>query len=454
MLSALPTQAIGLYFGDITINDTDNSTAKMHWNTNQPTVGTVYFGTDPNNLYRYISTNTYNRNHTSYLTGLEEKTTYYYKIVARNQSNQQIETFVKNFKTDKIIDDSEPEIITTSILQTTGDAIALYFETNKPTKALFQYGLSSADNLNKSKRLHRYTTRHLVYISGLETMTRYNIKITAEDKNGAKDYHIMNDIRTSTKTKRDYSQMTIDNIRPIGPNSDMISINSIDFTYYTNLVTESYIQYGTAPNKLKSRVYANDGLQAIGHEATLTNLKPNTTYYYKIYTKNGLYRRSTKTEIQTFTTRPAPHVLGLVITSDQADNDNDGLSNNYELSIGTDPNNRDTDGDGYNDGLEIDNGYNPLGPGKYNIFKYNKPRSSSSYEMEKSIELKEGLENILGNLNLRTQDWFTVVNAYVYGEYPIEAIAQSIKHGGKTVHPTIAWDFWQKAKDYINYINL
>ena len=42
------------------------------------------------------------------------------------------------------------------------------------------------------------------------------------------------------------------------------------------------------------------------------------------------------------------------------DSDEDGLSDDLEKEIGTDPFNKDTDNDGYNDGEEIKNGYNPI----------------------------------------------------------------------------------------------
>ncbi len=49
----------------------------------------------------------------------------------------------------------------------------------------------------------------------------------------------------------------------------------------------------------------------------------------------------------------------------KADSDNDGLTDYQEVKVyHTDPNNPDTDGDGYTDGSEVQNGYNPLGPGK------------------------------------------------------------------------------------------
>lgn len=46
-----------------------------------------------------------------------------------------------------------------------------------------------------------------------------------------------------------------------------------------------------------------------------------------------------------------------------SDDDNDGLDDNFELSIGTDPLNADTDGDGVSDNVEVDFGTSPLDAG-------------------------------------------------------------------------------------------
>jgi hypothetical protein len=45
---------------------------------------------------------------------------------------------------------------------------------------------------------------------------------------------------------------------------------------------------------------------------------------------------------------------------DIMDLDNDGLTNLQETEIGTDPKRADTDGDGFNDGIEVDGGFDPL----------------------------------------------------------------------------------------------
>ena len=44
------------------------------------------------------------------------------------------------------------------------------------------------------------------------------------------------------------------------------------------------------------------------------------------------------------------------------DSDQDGLSDEEEKSLGTDPYNKDTDGDGYLDGYEVQTGHAPLDP--------------------------------------------------------------------------------------------
>ncbi|MDT0645056.1 hypothetical protein RM553_19650, partial [Zunongwangia sp. F363] len=49
-------------------------------------------------------------------------------------------------------------------------------------------------------------------------------------------------------------------------------------------------------------------------------------------------------------------------TAGPCDQDDDGLTNDEEAGLGTDPNDPDTDDDGINDGDEVDNGSNPLDP--------------------------------------------------------------------------------------------
>lgn len=63
------------------------------------------------------------------------------------------------------------------------------------------------------------------------------------------------------------------------------------------------------------------------------------------------------------------------IIDNNLDSDSDGLPDNLEKTLGTDPENSDTDSDGYKDGEEIKNGYSPLAAapdGKYNFDEFEK----------------------------------------------------------------------------------
>ena len=56
--------------------------------------------------------------------------------------------------------------------------------------------------------------------------------------------------------------------------------------------------------------------------------------------------------------------VGIEDRASIVDSDQDGLADQLEEALGTDPFNNDTDGDGFLDGVEVKSGYNPLGPGR------------------------------------------------------------------------------------------
>lgn len=72
------------------------------------------------------------------------------------------------------------------------------------------------------------------------------------------------------------------------------------------------------------------------------------------------------------------------------DSDGDNLSNEEELSYGTDPYNSDTDGDGYTDFIEINSGYNPLkhAPGDKIV------NNISANQVAGTSTEKKGVENV------------------------------------------------------------
>jgi len=84
----------------------------------------------------------------------------------------------------------------------------------------------------------------------------------------------------------------------------------------------------------------------------------------------------------------------IVSTFRLIDSDADGLSDVYEVRYGAILDNPDTDSDGYPDGEEVQNGYNPLGPGKI----------LSTDSLIRNKKRIEDINNIRGAINLYFED--------------------------------------------------
>jgi hypothetical protein len=73
------------------------------------------------------------------------------------------------------------------------------------------------------------------------------------------------------------------------------------------------------------------------------------------------------------------------------DIDGDGLSNQEELGLGTNPENPDTDGDGYSDKVEFDSGFNPL---VKNVIETVTSKTEAETENNETIKNESGEESI------------------------------------------------------------
>jgi hypothetical protein len=223
------------------------------------------------------------------------------------------------------------------------------------------------------------------------------------------------------------------------------------------MIARCRIRYGIATNKYDKTIEANNKERLLDHTITVGGLEPAETYYYKLECYDSFYGKKKESKEYTFTTLNP----NLVVPKPQLppepykDTDGDTLSDSYEKEIGTNPDKKDTDGDGYNDDVEIRAGYDPLTIGSAKLRRdfYMKPKLIATKEAAKEKELRAIVAIRLGNVKISTKNWRVLINAYIYGNYPAEAIVKAIIYGGKTVHPTIPWESWQKTNQYEEYMN-
>ena len=132
-----------------------------------------------------------------------------------------------------------------------------------------------------------------------------------------------------------------------------------DGTPLTDLA--GYIVHWDTSSHISDGNYANNNSQGTSTTYTIPGLTAGTVYYAAVQAFD------TSNNVSTFSNE-----IQFIAPSSSTDTDGDGLADEDETNLGTDPNNPDTDGDGVNDGDEVNDGTDPLDPGSV------KPRIDST----------------------------------------------------------------------------
>ena len=443
------TQA-AIVITNVSVSNIVNKSAMLRWRTaNEWTRGIVYYGLQADNLDKNAIYSAYQEDHETALIGLEVDKTYYYLILATNQSNQSTQSFIQSFSTTGMKSTIKPSFNIVELVQAVYDVALVRWETDSETRATVQYG-KNQDSLNLTAGYGAYEKTHFLSIGSLEP-DRYYLRIEAEDRDGNKEYSklIVFNAYNAPNPKPD---LQITNVEPQNYDPQLIFTDRAVIKWQTNYAAKGTIYYGTAPDRLDKSINTASYYPQTAQRVIITDLLPQTTYYYKIKAHTSFYSKEAETKVMSFST--SKEAAAPVTTT--LDSDGDTLSDEFELQIGTNPFKSDTDGDGFPDGIEVRNGYNPNGPGKVkgNVYKYGQMRLPLALEQKLAIELKQELQKSIGQLKIASKDWSNFVNAYVYGSYPVKVLAKAaVKYQKQIISPTQSWNDWQKSSTYLNYID-
>jgi parallel beta-helix repeat protein len=138
-----------------------------------------------------------------------------------------------------------------------------------------------------------------------------------------------------------------------GDNSIPLSWTAIAYTgdtggyevYYSDTSGGLYTLFETTPNKTVEN-------------STVTGLDPGTPYFFVLRTVTYSHVNNQNDVYSEYTGEVS------AMTSEGIDSDGDGLTDEEEAILGTDPNDPDSDGDGYSDGEEVNMGTDPMNPGE------------------------------------------------------------------------------------------
>lgn len=276
-LPAISASAIDpLTISNINITATDK-TAVITWNTNRPAYAKVQYGLNSGAYTFTLQTNQKATTQTITILGLSADTTYYFKILSDDGTNQ-VYSSERYLRTGKAIDNQAPTISGVSVVYTTGSTATIQWSTDEDATTEVEYGMSQT--YGASKVDGRLVRVHDITLTGLIDGTSYHFRVKSKDKSNNISTWYDSTFSTKVTNVSDKQDLTIYNIKPAAENDSNITETSVVISWWTNKLSEGWVRFGTSPSY--GQTYNTAAPRDFNNSVTITNLKPGTTYYFEI----------------------------------------------------------------------------------------------------------------------------------------------------------------------------
>lgn len=278
-----------------------DTTATIIWETNEPSDSGVEYGlsTEYGNIERDIKQIWI---HSVTLFYLEPETTYHFRINSSDASGNYNYSDDYIFTTDSSPDETPPTISNIKVKDITEDSATIVWDTNEPSNVILRYNEKydeSLDLWNDIPLIEYYWKKHTIKLTGLESYTVYYFKLTCADPSG-------NTVVEGDETYQLNTSGPPDNTPPKiveGPKITVLTDSTATIEWVTDEESDSAVDYGVEPGEYWSPVKSKD--YVLVHNITLTDLDDETTYYYRVRSKDKSPNHNENISKEySFTTKP------------------------------------------------------------------------------------------------------------------------------------------------------
>ncbi|OHA55028.1 MAG: hypothetical protein A2388_03265 [Candidatus Veblenbacteria bacterium RIFOXYB1_FULL_43_13] len=375
--------------------------------TSLPTTSRIDYGTTTDYGF-FNGSSIYNTYHEVVLVNLKSDTTYHYRITVTTSQAEQTSTLDYTFKTGKVVQPAGNQVAITDVNVTNvgGTYFVVTWKTTGQYNGEIRY--NTVENFVKPAKVKavRSGNQYEVVVGKLKLNTKYYWQAYVSDKDGNTGTSSVQTITTAVSSDIKVP-LVISEISPASQADLRLTDTTAVVRWRTNLPAKADVSLKATERRVKGGGKIKEGLYATEHEVIYINLIPNKSYVFTIAARDIHGKKVSTGQFGFITkaTHPAPQVAGSSTSCYRAG------------------------------------------------WTYQQCRNLTA-ERAKALELKQNLNKKFNNRVPASalRNWYTLVNAYTYGGYPLEAIVAAVKHGGKTVHPTIGFFSWQNSKDYKDYI--
>lgn len=292
-----PATPTNLSLQDITDADQQNPILFLSWSViDDPTYGfasyNIFRSTDNTNFSLLGTSNSRTTNY--YIDNtVSVGTTYYYRVTATDNNGSESEWSAGSGglePTGAGALQPPPSISNVVVSNVTTNSATITWDTD--VVATSTVGYSTDTNYGTEIGSPSYTTSHSMSLTGLTAETTYYFQVLSRDAR--------NNTGSSTDSATQNFTTLADTTPPVISNLTAVATSDqAAVTWTTDEPANSLVEYGASVSLGSATTLDTDLVQ--GHAVTLTNLTPDTTYYYRVKSADAKSNQATS-DTQTFTT--------------------------------------------------------------------------------------------------------------------------------------------------------
>ena len=285
-----------------TVLASSSNSLTISWETDESANSLVDFGASSSGAAKQTTTTLTDQKvdgtnvtgHQIVLTNLTAGTTYSYEVSSTDASGNGATRSKTAFGTTASeVDLTAPVISTTpAVIYKTDRSATIQWVTNEVATSEVSYGTSATELINVRSNPD-FETEHTVTLTNLSAGTEYHFQASSADQNnnGPAQSSV---ISFSTESTPDTQNPTVSDVAVSAVD------NSATVTWITDEVADSAVRFGTTSGTYDFN--AGDATDVTGHSVTLTNLQPNTTYFYVVESIDQSSNGPAKSTEASFTT--------------------------------------------------------------------------------------------------------------------------------------------------------